>query len=446
VSSQNADTIAAIATGQGRGAIGVVKVSGSLAGVIALSLLGKLPVARYAGYYNFLDSNGDILDKGVALYFTSPNSYTGEDVLELQGHGGKAVLQLLIQRCLDLGARLAQPGEFTLRAFLNNKLDLAQAESVSDLIDANTAEAARCAVRSLSGEFSSAIHRLVDELVQLRILVEACLDFPEEELDHSDTRPVSVLLLKILQHLEVVLNISKQGSLLREGAHIAIAGQTNVGKSSLLNSIACDDVALVSNIPGTTRDVIRQVIQIRGVLLNVSDTAGLRESEDFVERMGIERAHQTFSRADLILFLVDASKGLTILDQAILSDLPSDIPRIIVYNKIDLVEYDFAATVSDKSVLVSAKTKSGIDVLLTRILEAVGWRDQECGIYMARERHLRCLALAQKHLNFALSEIQHTELLAEELRLAQVILNEITGEFSSDDLLGEIFGKFCIGK
>ena len=440
------DTIAAVATAQGRGGIGVVRISGRRVETLAREILGKQIVARRATYGNFLDENGDILDQGVALFFPAPHSYTGEDVLELQGHGGTAVMQLVLQRCLDLGARLAQPGEFTRRAFLNNKLDLAQAESVADLIDANTAEAARSAMRSLRGEFSAAIHGLVDELVFLRMLVEAMLDFPEEEVEAIDTERRDTLLNSIRLRLQLTLATAKQGSLLREGAHVAIAGQPNVGKSSLLNRLAGEDVALVSDIPGTTRDVIRQVVQIHGVPLHIMDMAGLRESADVVESMGIARAHQTLHRADLILLLLDASKGLTAQDEVILAGLPADIPRLLVFNKTDLLDDSTAVSASMPFVRISAKTGAGMEELRAKLLEAVGWRDQESGVFMARERHVRALTLAQTHLNQAQAVLANTELFAEELRLAQRALNEITGEFTPDDLLGEIFSRFCIGK
>lgn len=445
------DTIAAIATAQGRGGIGVVRISGRHCETLAREILGRLPAARHATCGNFLDKNGDTLDQGVALFFPAPHSYTGEDVLELQGHGGPAVLQLVLQRCLDLGARLAQPGEFTRRAFLNDKLDLAQAESVADLIDANSAEAARSAMRSLRGEFSAAIHGMVDELISLRMLVEAMLDFPEEEVDAVDMERRDALLSRVRSRLQHTLDTAKQGSLLREGAHVVIAGQPNVGKSSLLNRLAGEEVALVSDTPGTTRDVIRQAIQIRGVPLHIVDTAGLRESEDAVESMGIARAHQTIHRADLILLLLDASKGLTVQDEAILAGLPADIPRLLVFNKSDLLD-DSAALIANSpfasvpSIRVSAKTGAGLDELRGKLLEAVGWRDQESGAFMARERHVRALALAQTHLAQAQEVLDSAELFAEELRQAQRALNEITGEFTPDDLLGEIFSRFCIGK
>jgi tRNA modification GTPase len=448
VLSPNVDTIAAIATAQGRGGVGIIRIAGLGIEALANGILGKLPVARHATYCNFLDEKGNALDQGIALYFPSPHSYTGDDVLELQGHGGPAVLQLILQRCLDLGARLAQPGEFTRRAFLNDKLDLAQAESVADLIDANTSEAARSAMRSMRGEFSAAINDLVDELIYLRMLVEAMLDFPEEEVDSIDIKQRNALLNSIQWKLQRTLDTAKQGSLLREGAYVVIAGQPNVGKSSLLNRLAGETVALVSDIPGTTRDVIRQAIQIRGVPLHIMDTAGLRETQEVVENMGIELTRQTLHRADLILFLLDASQGLTPQNEAILAGLPVDIPRLLVCNKVDLLRGNAPANVEahDPFVLASAKTGEGMENLLSKILEAVGWRAQESGAFMARERHLRALQQAQTHLRQAQEVLSSAELFAEELRLAQHALSEITGEYTSEDLLGEIFSRFCIGK
>jgi tRNA modification GTPase len=349
---------------------------------------------------------------------------------------------------LDLGARLAQPGEFTRRAFLNDKLDLAQAESVADLIDANTTEAAKSAMRSLRGEFSAAIHELVADLIHLRMMVEAMLDFPEEEVDMLDLERRDTLLSRIQLKLQTTLGSAKQGSLLREGAHVVIAGQPNVGKSSLLNLLSGEELALVSDTPGTTRDVIRQVIQVRGVPLHIMDTAGLRKSQDEVENMGIARTHQTLSRADLILLLLDSKQGMTAGDEAILAGLPAEIPRLLVYNKTDLLEGKASsnAEMRGPSVFISAKTGEGLEDLLSKLLDAVGWRDQESGAFMARERHLRALQLAQAHIDHAQTVLATAELFAEELRLTQNALNEITGEFTPDDLLGEIFSRFCIGK
>ena len=441
----NADTIVAIATAQGRGGVGVVRLSGASVPEIAEKWLGSLPTPRRASYVNFPDAQGEVIDRGIALYFVAPHSYTGEHVLELQGHGGTAVLQLLLQRCIELGVRLAEPGEFTRRAYLNNKLDLAQAESVADLIEATTSEAARSAMRSLQGDFSSAIHELVDQLIFLRMLVEAMLDFPEEDIQAIDTSRRDALLQQIQTKLNDTLQSAKQGSLLREGAHVVLVGRPNVGKSSLLNQLAGEEAALVSDVPGTTRDVIRQLIQIRGVPFHIMDTAGLRESQDVIENMGIVRTHQTLQRADLILLLIEASEGLTSQDQDILNSMPVGIPRVLVYNKVDLLAATINAASQD-GIYVSAKSGLGIDNLRDKLLELVGWRNQENGAFMARKRHLLALNQGQTHLAQAKTVTCNPELFAEELRLMQRALSSITGEFAADDLLGEIFSRFCIGK
>ncbi len=442
---QKSDTIAAVATAQGRGGVGVVRISGSGIAAVANAVLGKLPVPRHATFGDFLDENGEAIDQGIALYFPGPHSYTGEDVLELQGHGGTAILHLLLQRCLSLNVRLAEPGEFTRRAFLNDKIDLAQAESVADLIEATTTEAARSAMRSLHGEFSAIIHTLVDELITLRMLVEAMLDFPEEDIEVVDTTLRDQLLHNIQIKLQQTLLSAKQGSLLREGAHIALVGRPNVGKSSLLNRLSGEEVALVSDVPGTTRDVIRQAIQIRGVPLHIMDTAGLRSSEDEVENMGMARTHQTLQRADLILLLLDGSAGLSVKDEEILASFPADIPHLLVYNKADLLGEKNLALRSD-AISISAKTGTGIEELRERMLKLIGWQNQESGAFIARERHLKALNLAQSHLINATEVLNHPELFAEELRLTQHELNCITGKFTADNLLGEIFSRFCIGK
>ena len=443
----NSDNIVAIATAPGRGGIGVVRISGRDLGDIAKSIIGGLPPTRHAKYIPFKDADEVTIDQGIALFFAAPNSYTGEDVLELQGHGGTAVLQLILQRCLELGARLALPGEFTQRAYLNDKLDLAQAESVADLIDATTSQAARSAVRSLIGDFSRVVHQLVSQLIDLRMLVEAMLDFPEEELDVPDVARRDSKLAAICSDLQKTLGLAQQGSLLREGANVVLIGQPNVGKSSLLNSLSGEDVALVSEIPGTTRDVIRQSIQLNGVPLHIIDTAGLRETQDSVEQMGIARTRSTIQKADVILLMLDANLGISTEDQKILAELPANTPRLYIFNKIDLLHGKARSEVIDGNeyIYLSAKTGTGIELLRDKLLALLGWH-QEAGVFMARERHLSALKLAQKHLDNASSEGGRAELFAEELRLAQVALNEITGEFSSDDLLGEIFSRFCIGK
>ena len=440
------ETVAAIATAQGRGGIGVIRVSGPKSLTIAQEILGRVPTPRHAHYTDFLDGNGQPIDQGILLYYKAPHSYTGEDVVELQGHGGVAVLQLMLQRCLSLGAKLAEPGEFTRRAYLNDKLDLAQAEGVADLIDATTTQAARSAIRSLNGEFSAVVENLVSQLINLRMLVEAMLDFPEEDIDQIDLDKRNKQLATIRDSVRVTLDTAKQGSLLREGAYVALVGQPNVGKSSLLNRLSGEQVALVSDIPGTTRDVIRKEIQIDGVPLHIMDTAGLRESSDSIEMMGIALTHETLQKADLILLLKDGSRVESSEDLEILEILPTNVPRLVVRNKVDLCNSDLKYLADIESVAVSAKTGEGIDKLRSRLLELVGWSNQESGIFMARERHLIALKDAESKLAQAAAVINYPELFAEELRLAQASLNSITGEFTADDLLGEIFSRFCIGK
>lgn len=441
------DVIAAIATPHGQGGIGVVRLSGHELSVLAQTLLGKVPVPRRATFASFLDAQGQVMDQGIALFFPAPHSYTGEDILELQGHGGTAILQLVLQRCLEIGARLAQPGEFTQRAFLNEKLDLAQAESVADLIAATTSQAARSAMRSLQGEFSQAIHHLVDGLVALRMLIEAMLDFPEEEIDALNVTQRDTRLVVLYAELEKILSLAQQGSLLREGAHIVLVGQPNVGKSSLLNRLSGEDVALVSEFPGTTRDLISRSIQIGGVPLHIIDTAGLREAGDAVEQMGIARTYEALKKADAILIMLDATRGMTEGDQKILEDLPREIPRLHVFNKVDLLaQHAYVEKQNDGChIYLSAKTGDGLELLRNKLLSLLGWH-QEAGIFMARERHVHALSDARDHLQRAAGEVNRPELCAEELRLAQEKLNSITGEFSADDLLGEIFSRFCIGK
>lgn len=441
------DIIAAIATASGRGGIGVVRVSGQSLNTLVLGVLGKALVPRCATYSLFLDAQGQAIDQGIALFFPAPHSYTGEDVVELQGHGGTAVLQLLLQRCLELGARLAQPGEFTQRAFLNDKLDLAQAESVADLIDATTGQAARSAMRSLQGEFSRAIQQLVEGLIRLRMLAEAMLDFPEEEIDKPDVAQGNAQLVKLSEKLEKILQLAQQGSLLREGAHIVLVGQPNVGKSSLLNCLSGEEVALVSEIPGTTRDVIRQAIQIGGVPLHIMDTAGLRVSQDVVEQLGIARTISAVQKADAILILLDASRGIGPDDRKILGELPPATPRLHIHNKIDLLAQPARVEQQGKEchIYLSAKTGAGLELLRDKLLALIGWH-LEAGVFMARERHMHALFAARDHLQRAAGEASRAEIFAEELRLAQSSLNSITGEFTADDLLGEIFSRFCIGK
>ena len=440
------DNIAAIATAPGRAGIGIVRISGTNLADFASLILGKRPEPRKVTFCSFRDAEDAVLDQGIALFFPAPHSYSGEDVLELQGHGGPAVLQMVLQRCLQLGARLALPGEFTQRAFLNDKIDLAQAESVADLIDATTSQAAKSAMRSLMGDFSRFIHQLVSELIDLRMLVEAMLDFPEEELGEADFHQRDSKLAGIQARLTSILQLAQQGSLLREGAQIALIGQPNVGKSSLLNRLSGDDVALVSDVPGTTRDVIRQSIQLNGVPLHILDTAGIRESEDKVELMGIERTRNTIRQADALLIMMDAKDDLA-SSEKILAELPASTPCLYLFNKIDLLKESARVEERDNKtyIYLSAKTGTGIDLLKGKLLALIGWH-QEAGVFMARERHVRALSLAQERLIKAVLVKDQAEFFAEELRLAQEALNSITGEFSADDLLGEIFSRFCIGK
>jgi tRNA modification GTPase len=439
------DTIAAIATAPGRGGIGIVRISGSNLSAFSQSLLGITPKPRYAHFTRFLDAEGNSLDEGVVLYFPAPHSFTGEDVLELQGHGGPVVLNLILNRCLQLGARLANPGEFTQRAFLNDKLDLAQAESVADLIDASSAQAARSAMRSLTGEFSLRIDELVRGLIDLRMLVEATLDFPEEELEFLQAAKAFERLKEIKQKVDVVEQTAQQGSLLRDGIHVVLIGQPNVGKSSLLNRLAGQELAIVTSIAGTTRDAVRETIQIEGVPVHVIDTAGLRDTEDEVERIGIERTWAAISKANLALLIVDVQHGITASEQNIIARLPPALPLFTLHNKIDL--FHEAMSNTGQEIYISAKTGDGIDQLKMAILEIAGWQSENSSVFMARERHLNAIRDAKNHLENA-AKLQATalEFFAEELRLAQYALSSITGEFSADDLLGEIFSRFCIGK
>lgn len=426
----------------------MIRISGqSLAGLLEL-LTGKAAKPRVATLARFKDAHGSALDEGLVLFFPAPNSYTGEDVIELQGHGGPVVMQLLLARCVELGARLANPGEFTQRAFLNGKLDLAQAEGVADLIDASTQQAARSAVLSLSGRFSAAIHVWRDKLVDLRMLVEATLDFPEEEVDFLSAARALPRLADLRDELGVILSKARQGSLLRSGLHVVLAGQPNVGKSSLLNQLSGEDRAIVTEVAGTTRDVLRETIQIEGIPLHIIDTAGLRETDDAVEKLGIARTWTEISRADVILRLVEAGSGVTDADHEIDSALPKGVPVIWVFNKIDLI--DTSARVEPfgeaKAVWLSAASGEGVELLRALLLEIAGWEVHGEDVYLARERHLQALQAAHGHVVSALAQQTQLDLMAEELRLAQESVNTITGEFGADDLLGVIFSRFCIGK
>src|SRR5437660_11290829 len=444
----DSDVIAAVATASGRAGIGIVRVSGRALGSFASQLLGVKPAARVATRATFSGAAGEPIDEGIALFFPAPASYTGEDVLELQGHGGPVVLQLVLRRCLELGARLAEPGEFTRRVFLNDKLDLAQAEGVADLIDAATEAAARCALRSLRGEFSEAIGNLEKRLVELRMLVEATLDFPEEEIDQMDREEARRRLRHLQEEVSRSLARGRQGSVLRSGLQVVLAGQPNVGKSSLLNRLAGEDLAIVTEIPGTTRDAVRQTIQIEGVPMNIIDTAGLRDTVDTVEAIGIARAWETIGHADALLLVVHARSGVTAADRSIVDRLPGKLKLVTVFNKIDL-SGDAPEAEEDEQgwrIHVSAKTGEGIESIREALLKLAGWQSGEEDVFMARERHLVSLERVAQALDRAGQTMVQSELFAEELRLAQRELGSITGEFSADDLLGQIFARFCVGK
>jgi len=462
------DPIAAIATAPGRGAVGIVRVSGRGLDSLAQALTGRRLKPREASYGPFRDAEGSPIDHGLALFFPAPHSFTGEDVLELQAHGGPVVLQLLLARCLAAGAeidpgtgqprlarlRIAQPGEFTERAFHNDKIDLAQAEAIADLIDASTEAAARSASRSLSGEFSGEIHGLRDALIHLRMLVEATLDFPEEEIDFLQKADAQGQLARLQQALARVMQRARQGALLREGIKVVIAGQPNAGKSSLLNALAGAELAIVTPVAGTTRDVVAQTLQIEGVPLHVMDTAGLRDSHDEVEKIGIERAWGQIETADAVLFLhdltrVDSPDYIAEEDRITLGmaqKLSKKVPVIDVWNKLDAVP----AAPSRPGVMLSARSGQGLEALRRRLLEVAGWQAAPEGVFIARERHVQALRRVDEHLQAAAAHLaaqaRLLDVLAEELRLAQNALNEITGEFTSDDLLGVIFSSFCIGK
>jgi tRNA modification GTPase len=443
------DTIAAIATGPGRGGVGVVRISGPLAAQIARRMVGCVPQPRHATLARFTGMSGELLDEGLALYFPSPNSYTGEDVLELQGHGGPVVLREIVRHCLGHGARLAEPGEFTRRAFLNERLDLAQAESVADLIDASSVEAVRGAARSMVGEFSLRIEAIVASLTRLRMHVEACIDFPEEEIDPADRQMQREALAAIRAELTTLLAEAAQGAVLREGLTIVLVGRPNVGKSSLLNRLAGEDVAIVTPVAGTTRDYVRATILLEGVPIHLIDTAGLRESGDEVERIGMARTWEAIAKAGAAILITDATHPGVDDESTILSRMPAGLPVAHVTNKIDLAGMAAGSELHGAGVdiRVSAKTGEGVLGLREWILEVAGWHPSTEGVFMARERHLVALRdAAARLLTAAAVDSQAFELFAEDLRMAQHSLGEITGEVSPDELLGQIFSRFCIGK
>jgi tRNA modification GTPase len=458
MSFHSQEPIAAIATPPGRGGIGIVRVSGPDLDSLVGALFDDVPEPRKACYRRFNDAQGEAIDAGVALYFKGPHSYTGEDVLELQGHGGTAVLRRVLERCLEAGAHLgmrhARPGEFTERAFLNERLDLAQAEAVADLIDASSTAAARSAMASLSGVFSARVDALAERIINLRMLVEATLDFPEEEIDFLQSCQAREKLAAIRAELDTVIHQARQSMALREGLYVVLAGQPNVGKSSLLNALAGDDVAIVTPIAGTTRDKVTQQIHVDGVPIHIVDTAGLRDTDDTVESLGIARTWAELEKASVILHLQDIRSHSDTLDQAIVQRLPAGIPALTVLNKVDLVEHNQFEEPDERdsarTLRISAKTGAGLDELKRRLLEIAGRDLGTESPWLARERHLAALTQAGEHLaradDHASRDDQVLDLFAEELRLAHVALCTITGQFTSDDLLGEIFSRFCIGK
>lgn len=444
------DTIAAVATPLGRGGVGIVRVSGSRVKTIAEAVLGKLPEPRLACLRRFKDAAGRVIDEGIALYFAAPHSFTGEDILELHGHGGPVVMDLLLARVVELGARPARPGEFTERAFLNDKLDLAQAEAVSDLIESSTVQAARAAIASLQGEFSSRVHALVEGLIELRMYIESAIDFPEEEIDFLSDQRIAEHLLALLEQLSALRAVASQGQLLRDGMTVVIAGRPNAGKSSLLNLLAGRETAIVTEIPGTTRDVLREYIHIDGMPLHVIDTAGLRDSDDIVEREGIRRAWSEMQSANRILMVVDDRCQIADEEGSLRGRLPQTEVTVI-RNKIDLTGKSPAVREGEwgTEILLSAKTGEGLNLLRDHLKVCAGYRHNTEGCFMARRRHLDALERAGESLTRAreyLEIAQAGELAAEEMYLAQSALSEITGEFTNEDLLDRVFSSFCIGK
>ena len=452
----NTDTIAAIATPSGQGGVGIIRVSGSQAIAVAEKIVGHCPAPRFAHYGNFTDENKTIIDSGLTLFFKKPFSFTGEDVIEFHAHGGPVVLDILLKEILQSDVRPARAGEFTERAFLNDKIDLTQAEAIADLIAADSEQAARAAMRSMQGVFSAVIHQLVEQLTQLRIYVESALDFPEEEIDFLADDAIAKQLAAVKQQLFEVKKSAQQGRLLKEGMTVVIAGKPNAGKSSLLNQLAGQESAIVTDIPGTTRDILREHIQIDGLPLHIIDTAGLRDSDDVIEQEGIKRARKMIEKADRVLFVVDIEEGNDSNHQAILQGIPSHIGVTTVFNKIDkqnrsaeMVDASESATEENAVIYLSAKNGEGIDLLKQHLKQCMGYQQSKEGQFIARRRHLDAIDAAEQHLIMAdvnLHQLKAGELLAEELRLAQNVLASITGEFSSDDLLGRIFSDFCIGK
>ncbi|QIW16669.1 tRNA uridine(34) 5-carboxymethylaminomethyl synthesis GTPase MnmE [Pasteurellaceae bacterium RH1A] len=450
------DTIVAQATPIGRGGVGILRVSGPLASQVAQEVLGRELKPRLANYLPFKDVDGTVLDQGIALFFKGPNSFTGEDVLELQGHGGQVILDILLKRILQIkGIRIARAGEFSEQAFLNDKLDLAQAEAIADLIDATSEQAARSALKSLQGEFSNKINALVDNVIYLRTYVEAAIDFPDEEIDFLADGKIEAKLNEIIAQLDGVRREAKQGTILREGMKVVIAGRPNAGKSSLLNALAGREAAIVTDIAGTTRDVLREHIHIDGMPLHIIDTAGLREASDEVERIGIKRAWDEIAQADHVLLMIDSTQQAADAFQSewadFLAKLPAKMPVTVIRNKVDLSgEPEGLSQEGNFSLIrLSAQTKVGVDLLRDHLKTSMGYQSSTEGGFLARRRHLQALEVAAEHLergHVQLTQFLAGELLAEELRMVQNALSEITGQFTSDDLLGNIFSSFCIGK
>lgn len=447
VQQETEDTIAAIATPPGNGGVGIVRISGSSATEIAKQLSNTIPQPRQAHYTSFKDEEGSVIDSGIMLYFSNPSSYTGEDIIELQGHGGAVVLDMILKRVLSLGARLANPGEFTERAFLNNKLDLAQAEAVADLIESSTEQSVRSAQKSMQGVFSEQINELVDELIELRVYVEAAIDFVDEEIDFLSDGVVEKKTIKISEKIQQINRTAQQGRLLRDGMTVVLAGKPNAGKSSLLNALAGHEAAIVTDVAGTTRDILKERIQIDGMPLHIIDTAGLRESENIVEQEGIRRAHEEIKKADKILLLIDSTDPDC---GSIINTLPPDLDITKIYNKIDLlgIEPEISESEHECQIYLSVKKDIGMELLTQHLKKSVGFNAETDNVFIARRRHIEALSNAQGFVENALIQLanQAGELVAEDLRQAQNSLSEITGAFSSDDLLGKIFSSFCVGK
>ncbi len=444
------DNIVAVATATGYAGIGVIRISGTNLLPLISQLCHKDNIKpRYAHYGDFYDQFGTVIDSGLIIYFAAPNSFTGEEVLELQGHGSPVVLNMLLKRCLELGCRMAEAGEFTKRAYLNGKIDLVQAESIADLIHAESEAAAKGALKSLHGKFSQQIDRISERLINLRMFVEATLDFPEEDIEFIANAKIRDKLAVVQQEIYNLLGTTEQGVILNNGANIVIVGRPNVGKSSLLNALANEDVAIVTDIAGTTRDIVRQKIIIDGIPFNIIDTAGIRVTQDVVEQIGIERALQAAASADLAMILIDDSIGVSEADQQIVDQLPANLPRLYLHNKIDLSggAAKILAVDGETNIYLSAKHKQGIDLLRSKLLSLIGWNKSTADdIYLARTRHLDAMRKTVRHIDYAFEMWEHLEILAEELRYAHGSLGEITGEFTADDLLGVIFSEFCIGK